>query len=216
MSENVFLFVPNIIGYIRIICIAVASLNMVSNHWIAVIFYMMASLLDGLDGFTARKLNQCSRFGALLDIITDICVSNVCLLSCLCHLYPQYMVLFQLSMVLEVSSRWLLTQSTAMIGIKNIKERDYTKESRLIELYYKNKVFLGAVCIGNDLFFAMLYLTYFTTGPHVGSLGLFELLMYLSAPFSLVMFAVGVAILILASKSIVRLDISERNVCKHD
>jgi CDP-diacylglycerol--glycerol-3-phosphate 3-phosphatidyltransferase len=33
--------------------------------------------MDGLDGYIARKFNECSKFGALLDILSDRIVENV-------------------------------------------------------------------------------------------------------------------------------------------
>jgi phosphatidylglycerophosphate synthase len=66
------LFVPNILGYLRIL-LALSGLkhalrlhpNKALNTWIA------AAVLDLIDGVAARRMNQCSRFGTLLDILAD-------------------------------------------------------------------------------------------------------------------------------------------------
>lgn len=42
----------------------------------------------------------------MLDMLTDRC-ATMCLLVNLALLYPSYAFLFQLSMVLDVSSHWL-------------------------------------------------------------------------------------------------------------
>ncbi len=71
-SWPIVLYVPNLMGYTRIL-LSVYGLvsaiqqqaSMALNTWIA------ASLLDLFDGIAARRLNQCSKFGVLLDILAD-------------------------------------------------------------------------------------------------------------------------------------------------
>uniref|UniRef100_A0A1A8S3N0 CDP-diacylglycerol--inositol 3-phosphatidyltransferase n=1 Tax=Nothobranchius rachovii TaxID=451742 RepID=A0A1A8S3N0_9TELE len=69
-GRRVVLFWPNIVGYIRI--------SLVFAAWAAhqspaafVPLYTLASILDGVDGWLARKLGQTSRFGAWLDVLVD-------------------------------------------------------------------------------------------------------------------------------------------------
>ncbi len=71
-SLPIFLYVPNLMGYIRIllsfyglVSAIQQQASMALNTWIA------ASLLDLFDGIAARRLNQCSKFGVLLDILAD-------------------------------------------------------------------------------------------------------------------------------------------------
>lgn len=47
-----------------------------------------------------------TKFGAMLDMLTDRC-ATMCLLVNLALLYPSYTFLFQLSMCLDVASHWL-------------------------------------------------------------------------------------------------------------
>lgn len=71
-SWPVALYVPNIMGYLRIILSFYGLKSAIRqqsstalNTWVA------ASLLDLFDGMAARRLNQCSKFGVLLDILAD-------------------------------------------------------------------------------------------------------------------------------------------------
>lgn len=94
-SENVFLFVPNLIGtascpllthpwvykvpylpgYTRII-LAGLSLHFMSYHpKYCTLLYSVSCLLDAVDGHAARALGQTSKFGAVLDMVTDRSVS---------------------------------------------------------------------------------------------------------------------------------------------
>ncbi|XP_057207429.1 uncharacterized protein si:ch1073-145m9.1 isoform X2 [Triplophysa rosa] len=70
MGIRVCLYVPNVIGYIRILLVLTA--------WIVyddparfVPLYVVSIILDGLDGWVARRLHQTSRFGAWLDVVID-------------------------------------------------------------------------------------------------------------------------------------------------
>ncbi|CAH1801376.1 unnamed protein product [Owenia fusiformis] len=72
MGFEILLYVPNIIGYIRILLIATS----ISFYWQPPVFltlYILSVLLDGLDGYAARQLNQISAFGAWFDVVIDIC-----------------------------------------------------------------------------------------------------------------------------------------------
>jgi uncharacterized membrane protein (UPF0127 family)/phosphatidylglycerophosphate synthase len=66
------LIIPNIITYSRIILglvlICFASLKMI---FFFLVFYVLALILDILDGYLARRLSLATEFGAKLDIIAD-------------------------------------------------------------------------------------------------------------------------------------------------
>ena len=55
-----------------------------------------SGFLDAFDGTAARALNQGTKFGAMLDQLTDR-AALMCLLMVLGQLYPKYMLLFQVS-----------------------------------------------------------------------------------------------------------------------
>jgi CDP-diacylglycerol--inositol 3-phosphatidyltransferase len=75
-QENIFLFWPNIIGYFRIV-LAIASLYYMPLHpRTCSLLYSASCLLDALDGYAARYFDQSTRFGAVLDMITDRCTTS--------------------------------------------------------------------------------------------------------------------------------------------
>lgn len=51
--------------------IAIYYSNIPGNNLIAAIIFTLACITDWLDGYLARKLNQCSDFGAFLDPVAD-------------------------------------------------------------------------------------------------------------------------------------------------
>ncbi len=46
-------------------------------YWTAFVFTVLVIWMDGLDGYVARKFNETSKFGAVLDILSDRIVENV-------------------------------------------------------------------------------------------------------------------------------------------
>lgn len=67
---NILLFVPNLIGYVRLILLF-ASWIFFTNPVLFLAFYSASVILDGIDGIVARQLNQTSAFGAWLDVVCD-------------------------------------------------------------------------------------------------------------------------------------------------
>merc|ERR1719469_44901 len=65
------LYIPNILGYIRIILSFVALWKSSTNPIQAVVLWILSAFLDLIDGIVARKLNQCSSLGIFLDVAAD-------------------------------------------------------------------------------------------------------------------------------------------------
>ena len=65
-TQQVLLYVPNLIGYARIILLFLSLRTMLTDPYTTAALYMLSALLDAFDGMAARKLNQCTKFGAML------------------------------------------------------------------------------------------------------------------------------------------------------
>ncbi|KAI4186108.1 MAG: hypothetical protein L6R41_003680 [Letrouitia leprolyta] len=161
--ENVFLFYPNIIGYSRII-LAIASLYYMPLHpRTCSLLYSISCLLDALDGVAARKFNQSTRFGAVLDMVTDRCTTS-CLLVFLSSAFPRWALLFQGLISLDFASHYMHMYATlAMGGSEQSHKKIDQSRSRLLHLYYTNRTVLFLVCMFNELFFIALYLLSFSS-----------------------------------------------------
>lgn len=71
MEEKAF-NIPNAITGIRLMGVPATIWFMLENQWAAATWvFLLAALTDGVDGFLARRLNQCTAIGAALDTVTD-------------------------------------------------------------------------------------------------------------------------------------------------
>lgn len=220
-SENVFLFVPNLIGYTRII-LAGLSLHFMSYHpKYCTAAYVISCLLDAVDGHAARALGQASKFGAVLDMVTDRCTTT-CLLCYLSIAYPAYAIFFQFLIALDFSSHYMHMYSSLVTGSRSHKLVT-SDVSRILWLYYNDSRTLFLICAGNELFFVALYLVKwtstpfpvdFTPLPFVGDwlrgLTYAQALALLSAPICAVKNVINLVQLWKASKILVGVDLAER------
>ncbi|TPX44583.1 CDP-diacylglycerol---inositol 3-phosphatidyltransferase [Synchytrium endobioticum] len=154
--ENVFLFVPNLIGYLRV-ALAIWSFYLLPTWpWYAMGLYGLSCILDAADGSIARQLNQATKFGAVLDMVTDRC-TTACLMLTLTHLLPAYTLAFQILLSLDISSHYMHMYASMMSGASSHKS--ISKDANtLLRLYYSNQHVLFLVCAGNELFFMTTYL----------------------------------------------------------
>ncbi|CAH7671810.1 hypothetical protein PPACK8108_LOCUS6630 [Phakopsora pachyrhizi] len=150
-------------GYSRIILAAV-SLHFMSYHpKYCTIAYIISQLLDAVDGQAARALGQTSRFGAVLDMVTDRCTTS-CLLCFLSSVYPKWAIMFQSLIALDFASHYIHMYSSMVSGSKSHKTVS-KKQSRILHSYYTNSNTLFIFCAGNELFFVCLYLAHWYDRP---------------------------------------------------
>ena len=155
-QENIFLFIPNLIGlwhppisspptntdlgYFRIV-LALASLYYMPLHpRTCCLLYTISCLLDALDGYTARIYQQSSRFGEVLDMVTDRCTTS-CLLVFLAQAFPRWSIVFQALISLDLASHYIHMFATLSMGEsgRSHKKVDQSR-SWLLNQYYSNKV----------------------------------------------------------------------------
>jgi phosphatidylglycerophosphate synthase len=78
MALPVVLYVPNVLCYLRIILAYAGFFYSTTDPVLTVWIWIVSAFLDLFDGILARKLNQCSSLGILLDIAADnILRSNI-------------------------------------------------------------------------------------------------------------------------------------------
>lgn len=127
-------------GYSRIV-LAFASLYYMPLHpRTCSLLYSVSCLLDALDGYAARYFEQSTRFGAVLDMVTDRC-TTACLLVFLSSAFPRWAIVFQGLISLDLASHYIHMYATlAMGGAENSHKNVDKSRSRILSLYYTNKV----------------------------------------------------------------------------
>lgn len=167
----VFLYIPNIIGYIRILLLAIFPLFALKAPLMAFSVYFSSAILDAVDGHLARRLGQESYLGAVLDYTIDR-ASLAVIQIVLALVYPQYWGFFALVLALDLASHVFHIYSSLFLKRSHHKEVNLT-QGKLMYLYYTNRPVLFFICFFHDLWFAFIYFYHFypnQTWVLVGSL----------------------------------------------
>ncbi|KAJ1986327.1 phosphatidylinositol synthase 1 (CDP-alcohol phosphatidyltransferase1) [Coemansia thaxteri] len=205
---DVFWFVPNLIGYTRVLLSAVATFSMYYEFpTVMFISYALSELLDAADGYYARKLGQCSKLGEVLDMVTDRCTTTV-LLTYLAHLYPSSALLFCLLISLDISSHYMQMYSQLCTGKTNHKQMDDSAHW-ILRAYYTDRRVLFAFCFGNEAFFLLIYLNHYLES---GAVYYLSLLLTLAAfPIFAVKNLINLVQLYESAKDLAKLDAAQIN-----
>lgn len=158
-SLDVYLLIPNLVGYLRCFLLITAFCICFSHPYWFVLCYGISQLLDGLDGYIARSMNQVSFYGAMLDMVLDR-ISTTALLVILARFYPSYTRWIIVIMLLDVVSHFTHVYSSLLYGKKSHKAISYNQHW-ILKLYYNHKPILATLCIGSEAFLLYLYLQHF-------------------------------------------------------
>jgi cardiolipin synthase len=72
MNNTKIITIPNLISFFRFILVIVNVILILKHYFIVAFFVMIiAAASDYIDGYLARKLNQYSKLGALIDPLAD-------------------------------------------------------------------------------------------------------------------------------------------------
>ncbi len=145
------------------------------------LLYSVSCLLDALDGMAARKYNQSTEFGAVLDMVTDRC-TTACLLVFLASAWPRWSIVFQGLISLDLASHYMHMYASLSMGEGRSHKKVDESRSWILHLYYTNRVcathpapfcktlnmyllqtVLFLFCALNELFFIALYLLSFSS-----------------------------------------------------
>ena len=206
----VFLFVPNLVGYARVVLAAAGIYCMgIERLWMhGAALYFVAFACDALDGIAARHFDQCSTFGAVLDMVTDRC-STAALFVTLAGLYPQFQLAFIFLLVLDFASHWI-----QMVSAKGHHKDIGEDRNLLVRLFYNVYLFFGYCCVGTELFYIMLVVLRHL--PDAAALGIrLDLAVAVTlAPAFVCKQVVNVAQLCSASAAVAKEDLAQRTAAK--
>ncbi|XP_040570717.1 CDP-diacylglycerol--inositol 3-phosphatidyltransferase-like [Lepeophtheirus salmonis] len=205
-TKNVFLFIPNLIGYTRIFLLIISIAVMQSHYILCATCYSLSAVLDIVDGLAARKFNQCTQFGALLDMLTDRC-GTMALVFTLGIFYPSYSFFLSLSSIIDISMHWIHCQVSVVRGQTSHKSGLDESLPFILRFYYENETFLNFMCLTNEAFYVSLYVSYFTSGYFY----FFYIGATVTFPFALLKSGLALLQGYYATLEVVRIDSQERN-----
>ena len=163
-SPNVYLFVPNVIGYVRVLLTIASYYYFFDAPVLFLIFYTVAFVLDGVDGHAARYFNQCTRFGAVFDMITDR-AATAGLVVLLTHLQPPGLAAHHMWLLpfggalligLDLVSHYVRMYSCG--GVHGVHKATDTTRNALLRVYYSSKPFMLSACLGQEGFYILFYM----------------------------------------------------------
>ena len=181
-ATDVLLFVPNLIGYFRVWCTLTSFIIMLNFEklWaIAIILYVTSFAGDLFDGLVARKLNQTSTFGGLLDMITDRC-STLGLLYVLGARQESLRLVYLMLIVLDISSHWCQMHSSLGTGHHKSKESNKGRNF-IVQWYYQYYAFFGYLCVGAEFTYIFTFILHYLSSESP-LFPAFKLLFYLVLP----------------------------------
>lgn len=186
MAWPIYLYAPNIVGYVRVgLCMWAfrPACCFEAKGWFSAC-YLASFYCDYLDGRFAVWFDQKSTFGAVLDMLTDR-MSTAGLLMLLSHLYPAYFGFFLLLLALDVTSHWMQMYSSFLLGLgshKSVTSRD----GWLVRQYYGSRAFMGYCCVGAEVLYLALYWLHEPALRHTSTVevgvGVAEMILYLAIP----------------------------------
>jgi len=118
------------------------------------VIYFISFALDAADGMVARLMNQCSDFGAFLDMITDR-IGTLLLTMLIIDLNTPEKKYIWAWILIDIGSHWCRVYVSA-------KREQHHKERKsifaLLDLYYGNKILMFLCCTSAELFLLTVYL----------------------------------------------------------
>lgn len=156
-------YIPNIIGYIRVALVLACLFVPIKQPYILVSLLITAGLLDNLDGFAARYFQQSSRYGAVLDYLTDR-ITTVIYVKLLTELLPDYAGIFYFLFMVDMASH--MARLYIAMWAEGNHHKEITSEFKLLNWYYPKKsvsAMMGFCTHSYELFFIMLILIYGST-----------------------------------------------------
>lgn len=159
MAVSVIGYIPNLIGYLRILFTFAAALLIFHLPLWAIVLGSVSQILDAVDGALARWFGQCSALGAILDYTIDRMFVG-CWMIVLTVLFPRLWLLFMFILSFDLMSHLFHLYASMQQGKINHKEPD-GHQSVLLRFYYSNRLFMFLVCLFHDLWILAMIVYYF-------------------------------------------------------
>jgi len=150
-----FIFIPNLLSIIRIALVYPILNNIyLGNFKISIIFFLIASLTDALDGFLARKMSWQTKLGQILDPVADkLLLSGTIFIFWLNNFIPFYIFIIFISRDVAILTGAAIQMS--IIESDTPAPNLLGKLTTSLQIIYISLIFLNEI-FGLDLTFNFL------------------------------------------------------------
>ena len=150
-----FIFIPNLLSIIRIALVYPILNNIyLGNFKISIVFFLVASLTDALDGFLARKMNWQTELGQILDPVADkLLLSGTIFILWLNNFIPFYIFIIFISRDVAILTGAAIQMS--IIESDTPAPNLLGKLTTSLQIIYISLIFLNEI-FGLDLTFNFL------------------------------------------------------------
>ena len=208
---QVLLFIPNLIGYARLIMALTAFQVAFESPHHFLLLYTASFVLDAADGWAARRWNQCTMFGTILDMFTDRASTSAAIVV-ISHsgpkLSPGWVFVASFLVFIDIASHFTRMYMASLL--KQSHKDTSTSLFWLLRQYYGNKKVMGAFCVGQE-FAYIFYFAYLHYGSRMYYGTLLQWLLYVTVPLCVLKQVVNVQQLLDALAHIAELDVQSRN-----
>ena len=150
-----FIFIPNLLSIIRIALVYPILNNIyLGNFKISIMFFLIASLTDALDGFLARKMSWQTKLGQILDPVADkLLLSGTIFIFWLNNFIPFYIFIIFISRDVAILTGAAIQMS--IIESDTPAPNLLGKLTTSLQIIYISLIFLNEI-FGLDLTFNFL------------------------------------------------------------
>lgn len=143
--------------------------------------YILSFAGDLFDGWAARKFDQTSQFGYVLDMVTDRCATTG-LISILCGLYPKWIPTLLFCQMADLGSHWYHMYSTSTEKGHHKSKEALADRNFVLRAYYGFYPLFAYLCVGAELTYVALYVLHHDPAFAVGPLKLMPITQYVFFP----------------------------------
>ncbi|HUS68849.1 MAG TPA: CDP-alcohol phosphatidyltransferase family protein [Kofleriaceae bacterium] len=149
--------VPNLISLFRIAGVGVAAVLLFTDHVaVALALGLVTGFTDYLDGYFARKLNQVTQLGTLLDSLADIIAALICMtVAVYTHLWPPYLLIL-----------WGVRDMGVLAMRNSAAQQGFTIPTSLLGKVAMNFTGYSYMMLGLDIVRPLPDVVWFTDGAH--------------------------------------------------
>jgi CDP-diacylglycerol--inositol 3-phosphatidyltransferase len=193
----------------------------VPRYWLlAICFYVASFVGDLFDGMAARKFQQSSTFGGLLDMVTDRC-------STLGMLYilgtgeggggggdfasAVFRLAFLFLAILDIASHWCQMNSASICETHHKSKHGNQGRNVIVRCYYQYYWFFGYLCVGAEFSYICFYVRLHLQDVNSFWASVNTALLYACLPACLMKQVVNLAQLLSACYAVASYDAKQKN-----